>query len=157
MKTLFGGFIAVVLLVLYVWLSWYGGSVIRCATTNGCTTLAVADFTDNMSAALSVISGLVSALVIAELSITQAGQAPVGRILDANASGLATGTLKLVVGIYLLVWIAVGLFAFQISLRFPKTLPPITDLGQAWFGLAVAAAYAYLGIRPNGPGNPPTP
>jgi len=28
-------------------------------------------------------------------------------------------------------------------------VPAITDFGKAWFGLAIAAAYAYFGIDPS--------
>ena len=30
----------------------------------------------------------------------------------------------------------------------PDVLPPLTSVGQAWLGLAVASAYAYFGIKP---------
>ena len=37
--------------------------------------------------------------------------------------------------------------AFVIGLERPHVLPALTHVGQAWFGIAIAAAYAYLGIK----------
>ena len=52
-----------------------------------------------------------------------------------------------VTGIYLLVWVLVGLAAYLVgTMWYPGKLKHLTDLGQAWLGLAVAAAYAYFGI-----------
>ena len=50
---------------------------------------------------------------------------------------------------YLAVWIFTGLWAFIKGVMVhPKVLQPLTDLGQAWLGLAVASGYAYFGIKP---------
>ncbi len=104
-----------------------------------------------MTSALSLIGGLVSALVIAELAITEPGKAPVARVLDSDASVSAARFVKIVTGIYLLVWVVAGLTAFVVGyLQHPGVLQPLTDLGQSWLGLAVAAGYAYFGIQPKG-------
>lgn len=89
MKMLFGALIAITLLGLYVYSVVTGISVVRCVTTTGCTTQTLASFTSGMSSAMALIGGLVSALVIAELSITKPGETPVARALDAPSSGTA--------------------------------------------------------------------
>jgi hypothetical protein len=61
----------------------------------------------------------------------------------------AMDNLKIVTIVYLIVWVILGLLAFIIGfLLHPGILQPLTDLGQAWLGLAVAAVYAYLQIKP---------
>jgi len=53
--------------------------------------------------------------------------------------------------IYLVVWVIAGVAAYVVgTMWYPGKLQPLTDLGQSWFGLAVAAAYSYFGISPAG-------
>lgn len=148
MKAIFGGVIAVVLLGIYVHLLRVAYLIVNCAVQTGCTSPAVTDFNDVMAQTLSVIGGLVSALVIAELAITQPGEAPVARVLSDTASQTAKSILKAVTVVYVLVWLAAGLAAFMKGMYHPKVLPALTSVGQSWLGLAVAAAYAYFGLKP---------
>jgi hypothetical protein len=148
MKLVFGGLIAVILLGLYTYSVEFAIQVVRCISTTGCSQLTLSSFTDGFGTTMTTVGGLVSALVIAELAITQPGEAPVARALGASASARATGTLKIVTGIYLLVWVVVGLTAYLFgAMWYPGKLAPLTDLGQSWLGLAVASAYAYFGIK----------
>jgi hypothetical protein len=101
-----------------------------------------------MAQALSLIGGLVSALVIAELAIAKPGEAPARRALPNDAANWAVRTVSIVSTFYVLAWIGAGLTAFMVGLYHPKEVPPLTTLGQAWLGLAVSAAYAYFGLKP---------
>ncbi len=148
MKAAFGGLIAVVLLGIYVHLLRLAYLVVNCMNTPGCTVYPADYFNDQMAQALSLIGGLVSALVIAELAITKPGEAPAARALAENASDRTKGILKIVTAFYMVIWIVAGLAAFFIGLYHPKSLPAITTTGQAWLGLAVAAGYAYFGLKP---------
>jgi hypothetical protein len=149
MKALFGGLIAIVLLGLYVYSVAMGILVVKCVATPGCTSRPLSSFTDGMITALTLIGGLVSALVIAELAITRPGHTPGARTLEGGTSTRVTNTVKIVTAVYLLVWVAAGLSAFVVGyMQHPKVLQPLTDLGQSWLGLAVAAAYVYFGIKP---------
>ncbi|MEO8748085.1 MAG: hypothetical protein ABI379_10600 [Rhodanobacter sp.] len=145
MRTVAGGIIAVVLLGIYVWLIVLACSIVLC---RGGACPAPASFNVVQAQAMSVITGLVSALVIAELTMTKAGHAPAGHLLAADATARAKIVMCWVTSIYLLVWLLAGLAAFLIGLNHPETLPALTNVGQAWFGIAVAAAYAYLGLQP---------
>ena len=99
---------------------------------------------------MATVGGLVSALVIAELAITKPGESPAARVLNTNPSQKAMTILKITTIAYLSVWTLFGLLAFIIGyLQHPGVLQPLTDLGQSWLGLAVAAAYAYLGVNQN--------
>lgn len=148
-KTIFGGVIAVILLGLYVYTVIVALAVTSClAKGDECTSLTKDSFTSGMSTTLAMVGGLVSALVIAELAITKPGEVPVARALDENPTAQSETILKITTSLYLLIWIIFGLLAFIIGfLQYPGFLQPLTDLGQSWFGLAVAAAYAYLGIN----------
>ncbi len=149
MQAAFGGVIAVILLALYVHLISVAVRVVNCLNTAGCTEYSSSYFNEGMAQALSIIGGLVSALVIAELAITKPGEAPGARALSDDASARSVQVLKVISTLYVLVWIGAGLWAFLVGLYHPKDLPPLTNLGQAWLGLAVAAAYAYFGLKPN--------
>lgn len=148
MQVVFGGAIAVVLLGIYLHLIRVAYQVVDCVTTVGCTMYAATFFNDGMAQALAIIGGLVSALVIAELAATKPGEAPAARVLSEEASERSKFIFKIVTVIYVLAWMLAGLTAFFIGLYHPKDLPPLTNLGQAWLGLAVASAYAYFGIKP---------
>ncbi len=157
MKLLFGGFIAVILLILYEYAVYEAVMVVMCESTPGCTRYTADSFTPGFAHAMSLIGGLVAALVIAELAVTKPGEAPVARALGGASAGPALSwTLTIVTAIYLAVWVFAGLAAYVIgTMWYPSKLQPLTDLGQSWLGLAVAAAYSYFGISPAG-GNAPS-
>jgi phage shock protein PspC (stress-responsive transcriptional regulator) len=153
MKLLFGGLIAIILLGLYEYSVYEGIAVVTCISTPGCTAYNATSFAEGYAHAMSGIGGLVSALVIAELAITEPGQAPVARAVGGAGVGPKLGwTLTIVTTLYLLVWVIAGLAAYVVgTMWYPGKLQPLTDLGQSWLGLAVAAAYAYFGISPKQP------
>ena len=148
MQAVFGGAIAAILLGIYLHLIRVAYLVVDCVSTSGCTKYATTYFNDGMAQTLAVVGGLVSALVIAELAVTKPGEAPAARALAEGASDKSKFILKVVTMVYILAWIIAGLVAFFVGLYHPKELPPITSLGQAWLGLAVASSYAYFGIKP---------
>lgn len=149
MKQIFGGLIAIILLGLYVYTVQFAISVANCTSPTGCS-----QFTDGFATTMTIVSGLVSALVIAELAITVPGEAPISSTMgvapaDLNNWPKTKIALQVVTGAYLLVWVLLGLAAYVVgAMWYPGKLQPLTDLGQAWIGLAVPAAYAYLGVRP---------
>ena len=147
MKLMFGGLISVVLLGLYLHLIQVAIKVALCDPADGCTAYPADYFNDGMAQALSIIGGLVSALVIAELAVTAPGEAPMARTLAADASHWTVRAVKVVSVFYVLAWIGAGFAAFYVGLYHPEALPALTTLGQAWLGLAVSSAYAYFGIK----------
>lgn len=149
MRAAFGGAIAVVLLGVWVYLVVTGILVVTCANTVGCTAHPVTSFNDMMAQALAVIGGLVSALVIAELAVTDSGETPAARVLAADATPRAKFRLAVISAVYVFAWLVAGLAALLVGMWHPHTLEPLTSVGQSWLGLAVAAAYAYFGLRPS--------
>jgi uncharacterized PurR-regulated membrane protein YhhQ (DUF165 family) len=152
MRLALGGLIAVILLGLYVYSVIYGILVVDCVQTTACTRYPLKAFTPGMIQALTLIGGLVSALVIAELAITKPGESPMARAIESGSSDRKQNAIKIVTAVYLLVWVASGLAAYVVGqMQHPGVLQPLTDFGQAWLGLAVAAGYAYFGITPQKP------
>ncbi|HTA66109.1 MAG TPA: hypothetical protein VK753_11440 [Xanthomonadaceae bacterium] len=148
MNSKIGGSIAIALLAIYVYLVVLGCLTVDCALAPACTRHPVAAFNEGMAQYLAELGGLVSALVIAELAITRPGETPAVRMLEPHATDKARRRLRLVAIAYLVVWFFAGAAAFLFGLGHPLVLPPLTGVGQSWFGIAVAAAYAYLGVRP---------
>ncbi|MEM7582228.1 MAG: hypothetical protein AAF560_02520 [Acidobacteriota bacterium] len=155
MRLVFGAIVAVILLGVYVYLIYQGLAVAKCvAAPDTCTSLKASDFTETMGQSLAIIAGLVSALVIAELSVTKKGQAPAARVLDPDLAEKNKRPMELITGLYLLVWLFAGFSAFLFGyLQLPaSSLPPaIAELGKGWLGIAVGAAYAFFGIEQSKP------
>jgi hypothetical protein len=150
-KQTIGGGLAVLLLGLYTSLVVYAVVIVL-----GMGGLKPKDFKPGMKSSLTTIGGLVAALVIAELAVTPPGMSPGVRLFAAAPADPqhppAPGrSAKFVTWIYLLVWVATGVTALVVGdwLNADAPLPELADLGKAWFGLAVAAGYAYLGVQPN--------
>jgi hypothetical protein len=141
--------IVIILLGLYAYAAWFGIAVVNCVSQPGCSSLTRESFTGGMALALSLIGGLVSALVIAELAITPPGQPLLARAQAGGNSSMSNRIVKILSFLYLGAWAVTGLAAFVVgTMQHPGVLQPLTDLGQAWLGLAVAAGYAYFGIKP---------
>src|SRR6266852_3000788 len=144
-KLTFGGVLVTILLGIYVYLVYVALSVVLGRFSRE-------SFTPEMASTLSLISGLVSALVIAELAVTTPGEFPGARILGAKPTAGARHVVEWVVILYLAVWTVTGLAAFIWGfLRHQAVLSALTDMGQSWIGVAIAAGYSYFGIKP-GPG-----
>src|ERR1700692_465739 len=152
MKLLFRGLIAVILLGLFVYTVYEAIMVVTCVNKTGCTQFKSEDFTQGFTHAMNLIGGLVSALVIAELAITEPGKAPVAHAVSIAAPGWESSwILTIVTSFYLLVWVVTGLAAYIVgTMWWPGKLQPLSDLGQGWLGLAVTAGYAYFGLSPPG-------
>lgn len=146
MKLLFGGLIAIILLGLY----FYATLLAVLAAYNGNPAL----FTPGIAATMTTVGGLVSALVIAELAVTNPGEAPGTRALTKAAAGDTVSdqskkVLTWISSAYVLIWIVLGLSAYVVGvMEKPDTVAALTSHGQAWLGLAVASAYAYFGLTP---------
>lgn len=94
------------------------------------------------------VGALLSALVIATLSKAEPGEMPAMNEIRPK-SKTATRATKIVVFVYLMCWMAVGVLALVIGVMLkPGVLSSVSDIGNAWLGMAVAAAYAYFGIKP---------
>jgi hypothetical protein len=141
-KTLFGGFLAFILLLLYTFSVIY--IIIHVLDPS-----RFSDPTQGFIFVVNSIYGLISALVVASLAITKPGGTPVIESLTIKSDGSVN---KWVLGLtwgYLVVWVIVGLAALVIGVMlFPDSNATLKDLGTSWLGLAIAAGFAWFGIKP---------
>jgi hypothetical protein len=111
-------------------------------TLEECTAVG---FGDGLTYVVTTVGGLVSALVIARLSVTEPGKAP-AVVPGATEQTAITTTIAI---LYLLGWMATGLVALVLGVMlYPKANQTLNDIGTTWLGLAVSSAYAYFGISP---------
>ena len=107
-------------------------------------------FPDGYIFVVTTVGGLVSALVIGVLGVTEPGQSPTNIGSDVQ-SALARSVIGFVISFYLVIWTGVGLACLIIGVMIhPGALSTVSDIGTNWLGLAVAAGYAYFGLSPAG-------
>lgn len=137
--------IAVLLLLLYVGtIADLIGKVLRCHKA-GCPVVALPD---GYRFVITTIQGLVSALVVARLAVA----APGGRISIGRYARAAAAKSEGLAWAYVAIWLVVGLLSLVIGvMEYPTISQTLSDLGTSWLGVAVAAGYAYFGIRPPNP------
>ena len=148
-KLMFGALISVILLGLYAF-----SLIDAIQLAYSVSPKTVAELDPGIAHTLTIVGGLVSALVIAELAISKPGDPPGARLLVSAAPGApapsssAIKAVAVISIIYVMVWILLGLAAYVVGemLR-PGTVRALTDFGQAWLGLAVAAGYAFFGMK----------
>lgn len=147
-RLLFGGLIAIVLLGLYAYATVYSIQAALCLGGGPCTTYTP-NLNEGVVTVLNLVGGLVSALVISQLAITPPGDTPGAGLVEVNASDILKNSVKIVAVIYVVVWVACGVASLIVGLmKYPDAVPILNAAAKAWLGLAVAAAYAYLGLRP---------
>ncbi|HHL18820.1 MAG TPA: hypothetical protein ENJ33_03715 [Thiothrix sp.] len=153
-QAVFGGVIAVVLLLLYSSiLVFMITQVVNCGTADERCGEAI---TKGMVYVVTMIGGLISALVIAQLAITPTGEMPFMKQFEESANMPPenqprigkVGITRLII-IYLSVWVLLGLAALVVGvIIYPDRSETISAIGNTWLGLAVAAGYSYFGIQP---------
>lgn len=145
---IFGGVIASILLLLYtVTLAYMIVEVMNCAGEVDCGTK---DFAEGMIFVVTTVGGLVSALVVSELTITKPGENPGIMKFAAGRSGPPNRMATALAIVYLAVWLIIGLAALIVgTMIYPGINETVSDIGTTWLGLAVAAGYAYFRIDPS--------
>lgn len=145
----FGGALAVALLLLYTISAWAMIlAMLSACPGDACNSDLADSYGEGFRYVLTTVSGLVSALVIARLSISAPGKMPTFQSLE-NVSGRLRMASNTVAALYLLAWAVTGLAALIVGVMlYPDVIPTVSDLGTVWLGLAVAAGYAYFGLTP---------
>ena len=121
---------------------------------------AAHDFTPGLTYVVTTIGGLVSALVIAQLALTETGDDPVESFtrglegsrgfeaMDEKHKKRTMTRSRTLAWIYLGGWLVLGVSALIVGVLFyPEVNKSLGDLGTTWLGLAVSAAYSYFGLR----------
>jgi hypothetical protein len=98
---------------------------------------------------LNLVGGLVAALVISVLAISEPKGAPGSGLVETTATPLLKNSVTIVSTVYIVVWVACGVAALVVGLmKYPDAVPLLNAAAKSWLGLAVAAAYAYLNLKP---------
>lgn len=106
------------------------------------------DFHGNITFIVNNVGGLISAIVIAKLAITQKGENPllVTRSTDNKLS--PSGTV--LAFFYAIIWVLTGLSCLVIGeMLYPSANKTISDIGATWFGVSVAASNRKLDFTPS--------
>jgi hypothetical protein len=142
-RIIVGGIIAYILIVLYGGIALYIiQKVIACSNDPSCKTLVLHD---GLVYVLTTVGGLVSALVVSKMTITNPGKDPA---LIANFGEKQPMIVNIIIWFYLLLWTVIGLAALIIGvIIYPGICKTLSDFGTTWLGLAVATGYAYFGIE----------
>lgn len=144
---IFGAIIAYILLLLYAGSVFYMiAELMDCAGDSSCEEKA---FTEGMIHVVTIIGGLVSALVVSKLTITTPGDNPALIESSTNQSDrMRKASIYLAIA-YLAVWVFTGLAALVVGVMLhPGINSTVSDIGTTWLGLAVASGYAYFGLNP---------
>ena len=147
-RIIISSMISCTLLVLYIFLWCEAIKVIDCINAGFCTGDPSQYFTETMAQTLALLNGLVSAVVIAELAITEKFKPPAFRSLGAKIGSSSQSFVESISVLYILIWLLTGGYALWISLNNQYVLPSIATLGKTWLGLAISAAYAFFGLGP---------
>lgn len=143
----FVGTLAFILLLLYaITVAYMVSAVIRAGKVDPAEALP---FTGGLVFVVTTIGGLVSALVVATLAVTQPGESPSIRAVTAGDGGVQHGSDVWLSKTYLIVWLVVGLGALVVGVMlYPDVNQTLKDIGTTWIGLAVASVLAYFRIEP---------
>ena len=92
--------------------------------------------------------------MIAVLAITPPGRSLAAALLRTSTAAATTADAATVVNIiaiaYLSVWMSCGLALLVGWMTIATPNLALASAAKSWLGLAVAAAYSYLGLHPNG-------
>ena len=163
-RLIFGGAVAIVLLTLYGYSilrgveTWYclnNPTSARCncktptePTIPQCQAEYPKELNEGLLLILNLVGGLVSALVIAVLAVTTPGE-PIGNVfLEDDPAPPGQKVITIISVLYVAVWLICGIVLVITYIRNPNTVPAVTTAAKSWLGLAVAAAYSYLGVKP---------
>ncbi|RIV20653.1 hypothetical protein DYU11_21700 [Fibrisoma montanum] len=155
-RLIFGGIIAILLLGLYAYATIVAIITVECLVQHGpnSTCQYGPNLTEGFTTILNLVGGLVSALVVAVLAVTKPDDPPSALALTAKIRpvDLTKTTQNVVTGVsvaYVIVWLICGLAALVVGyMQHADVVPSLTASGKSWLGLAVAAAYSYLGVNP---------
>ena len=128
------GLITVVLLALYV----YAIVCIVGAPTQ--------EPTDAVATIVSIVGGLVSALVVTVLGL-QAASVPTFRVMAIGGTAVPAAAVTFLKGAYFVTWLGSGGWLIATWMRVSNPSSALASAAKSWLGLAAAAASAYLGLQ----------
>ncbi|MEO0621295.1 MAG: hypothetical protein AAFU49_09640 [Pseudomonadota bacterium] len=149
----FSAALVLVLLALYAGLA--GGMILEiyqsCSKDPTGSREEIGGFSEGYKIVLTTVAGLVSALVVAKLSVSTTNDPQELSVIQFKTRAARIMNNAIVV-VYLAVWAVVGLAALIFGVvLYDRAIQTINDLGTTWLGVAVAAGYAYFNLKPAQP------
>jgi hypothetical protein len=96
---------------------------------------------------VTLLGGLVSAVVIGNLALTGPGAAPLTQV-RMLAQDYGKRLMQAIVWTYIGVWLLIGLGSFYVGvIKCPDVSVTLNEIGKSWLGILVGAAYAWFGIK----------
>lgn len=155
-RLIISAFIVVLLLFLYAYVVY-----IAICPDCVCENAAPVSLTEGQKSIVSLVGGLVSALVVGLLAATPPGESPDRIVLasvqtvkltsdETQPSELAKTITKVITYAYLFTWLIIGMGAVYYGLlkECKASAPELAEVANSWLGIAIASAYAFFGIRP---------
>ena len=145
--SIFGAILSIILLVLYmVTLGNMIWTVIDCEGDS-----SKFFFAEGITYVLTTIGGLISALVVAQLAITEPGEDPGTHFSRSVHKDNKPQRLTMIIAyVFISAWLVSGLAALVVGVMlYPDANKTISDIGTTWLGLAAAAGYSYFNIGTN--------
>jgi hypothetical protein len=143
MKTILGALLAAIVLLLYLYAVY---RAVRLARQP-----AGGIFSDGLAAIMQGGGGMTSAVVVALLGLTKAGQLTWATPLVEHGGRHPLDLHAILTGAYALAWFAAGLTALVVGwILYPRKVDALTAAGQAWFGVALVAGYSFFALPPPG-------
>ena len=107
---------------------------------------------EGISLVMTLVGGLISALVISVLAVTPPNEGPPSTLLrnfNANHDDVPGRWLTGLTYLYLSVWVLTGVAAvlFGVVFDYPRPVPELTAMAKAWLGLAITSVYAFFGLK----------
>jgi len=94
------------------------------------------------------LGGLISAVVIATLGVSEPGKAPIGTVRKLSKD-YGQLTFSVITILYIAAWVFLGGYTTYIGvIKFPGASSTLYDLGISWLGILIGALYAYFGLNP---------
>ena len=140
-----GALLAYTLLLLYSFPVFYYINAVR---ISGQGTGEAVIIPEGMVYVVTTIGGLISALVVARLTITPPKE-NVGEYKNTRMPSKLRKIAKFLTFLYLAIWMFTGLAALVYGVMlYPDINNTLRDIGTSWFGLAVTSVYTYFGLEP---------
>jgi hypothetical protein len=94
------------------------------------------------------LGGLISAVVIATLGVSEPGKAPIGTVRKLSKD-YGQLTFSVITILYIAAWVFLGGYTTYIGvIKFPGASSTLYDMGISWLGILIGALYAYFGLNP---------
>lgn len=154
-RLIISAIIAILLLFLY------GNAVYEAILpTIACASKSPVILGDGQKTIITLVGGLVSALVISLLAVTPPGGSPAQTVIASaqlvnptspvlQVSDLTKTITSVITNLYLITWLLIGICAVYFGLvkECKTAAPELAAVAKSWLGIAITSVYAFFGLK----------